>query len=155
MRNGFLVLLISFFFGCSPAYSTLNSPKPAATQKNRLPEVQYYIDINQNGYTAVTLDENPMPSQGKDQWIRDLYTIIKYPAEARENGVSGVVILDVLIDQFGTIQEVSIKKSLSKECDEEALNAFKQATEKGYTPALYNSKSVKCRMDIPLGFWLG
>ncbi|MBK8737992.1 MAG: TonB family protein [Saprospiraceae bacterium] len=48
------------------------------------------------------------------------YGSIKYPAIARENGIGGVVILDIEVDQKGKVTGVDIKQSVSVECDNEA-----------------------------------
>lgn len=155
MKNHIVLLALSLvlFGGCIQT-STQRSSSSTST-KSRFPETIYYADVNQDGsFEVVSLDEVPVPFQGQDQWVRDFYTSIKYPPKARENGISGIVLLDVSIDAFGKVQQVEIKKSLSKECDKEAKRAFINSTLQGYTPAKLNAKVVPCRMDLPVGFWL-
>ena len=79
---------------------------------------------------------------------------IKYPASARENGIGGVVILNVLVNEFGQVQSVDIKQSLTAECDQEAMKAYWCMSEYGYPPLKYDSAAVKFRIDHMISFRL-
>lgn len=120
------------------------------------PLTQYFIDSNGDGiYESIQLENEPIPSQGKEEFRRNFSSLIKYPASARENGIAGIVTLGVLIDETGKVLTVEIVKSLSSDCDEAARKAFFQATTKGYAPLLLNSIPVKYKMEMPVQFWLG
>lgn len=122
---------------------------------NRLPPIGYQVDLDGNGvYEAADLDQVPEPRQGMDQWPIDFYSTIRYPSLARENGIQGIVVLDVLIDEFGMVKNLGIQQSLYPVCDEEALRAFKISTKQGYTPAYLNGRALACRLSVPVGFWL-
>lgn len=143
-----IILLLTI--SCFPTQSTQRS-----STTNKLPNIKYYVDANQNGsFQEITLDPKPQPAQGKDQWTRDFYANIKYPSSARNSGISGIVLLDVLINELGQVVDVSIKQSLSNDCDEISLSAYRKSTLHGYTAALVDGMAVKCRMDVPVGFWL-
>ena len=155
MQFGVLILLSTISMGCFSTSSSVSKSRETKAIRMPLPEIEYYVDTNSDGvFENVVLEEKPEPIQGENQMQIDFYTSIKYPALARENGIQGIVILDVLIDEFGFVQEVVIKKSVSKECDEEAKRVFISSIKEGYTPAKYNSKVVKCRMDMPVRFRL-
>ena len=144
-------------FSCSTPTSANKSSgaKEQFTGRKTLPDPRYYIDTNGDDvYENVALDKVPEPVQGKDQWIRDFYLTIRYPPSARENGIGGIVMLEVLINTFGEVAEVKVKEGLSSDCDNEAKRALLASTEEGYTPAVYQGDRVWCKIDVPVGFWL-
>lgn len=145
-----IMLITSAMAGC-----VSNSSTTSAKPSRAIPEIQYFADSNADGnYERVQPAEAPEPRQGKDQWVRDFYGTIKYPAADRENGISGIVILAVSVDAAGSVQEVGIKQSLSATCDDAAKQAYLQSTRQGYRSFLINSVPVAFRMELPVGFWL-
>ena len=153
--NAKLIYWCLLFSLCTSCYTTSNSTQ--SSQKGPLPDIIFSVDTDNDGtYEIIDLQEEniPEPLQGKSQWTRDFYGAIKYPAIARENGIKGTIILEVNIDQFGKLSQVKIKESLSKECDKEALRAYRQATQQGYTPLKINNQATKFRMELPVRFWL-
>ena len=156
VRNRFFLLMLSVVLvGCYSSYGATRNTPTRQTTERKLPPRHIYIDENFDGiYDSVELDESPEPVQGNDQWIRDFYGSIKYPASARERGIGGIVVLQIQVNQLGTVESVSIKQSLTPVCDEEAKRALLSTTQLGFVPFKHNSKPVKFRMDIPVGFWL-
>ena len=145
-----IFLIASALAGCISS-SPVTSAKPART----LPEIKYFADTNTDGsFERIQPAEAPEPRQGKDQWVRDFYGAMKYPPAARENGISGIVILAVSVDATGQVQEVGIKQSLTAACDNSAKQAYRQSTRQGYRPLLVDSVPVAFRMELPVGFWL-
>lgn len=129
------------------------------TLQSRPPSIsptQYFIDSNGDDiYENIQLENEPIPLQGKEEFRRKFWSLITYPAIARENGIAGIVTFGVLMDETGKVLSVEIVKSLSKECDEAARKAFIQATTNGYAPLLLNGIPVKYKMEMPVQFWLG
>jgi len=122
-----------------------------------MPETVYLVDSDNDGtYLPVNLNEEikPQPTQGKVQWTLDIYRTMKYPAAARQNGIEGVIILDVEFDINGRVTNLGVKKSVSVECDEEAKRAFMMASQEGYSPLILNGSPVKFKMEFPVAFWL-
>ncbi len=147
-----LVLSTLGFSGCItyPQTSTA-SPNP----RRQLPPIQYFADDNGDGILeSIQLEKEPEPRQGTEQWTRDFYGSVKYPASARENGIQGIVVLAVLVDETGKVLDAGIAKKLFKDCDQEARRAFLSATQQGYTPLLRNGVAVKFKVHYPVGFWL-
>jgi TonB family protein len=147
-----LVLSTLSFSGCITYPQTDPESKAPGRQ---LPPPQYFTDEDGDGtFDPIQLEENPEPRQGKEQWVRDFYGSIKYPASARENAIQGIVMLEVLIDETGIVQEVNIKEKVSKDCDEEAKRAFLYATQQGFTPLIRNGVAVKFKMETGILFSL-
>lgn len=96
----------------------------------------------------------PKPKQGDDEFYRDMYLDLRYPAIARQNNIQGTVIFEVDIDEYGKVENINRTTSLSMECDKEAQSAIERGCSKGFEPYEYNGKKVKVRYLIPVNFRL-
>lgn len=85
--------------------------------------------------------------------VQFLKTNIKYPEEAKENGISGTVFVEFEIDVDGTIKNIKIIRGVHKLLDDEAIRIIK-LTNKQWTPAKQRGKYVKTKMTIPIRFLL-
>jgi len=152
----FYISIPVFIGSCAQKIQIISDPSHKVSIMEPLPEIVYYIDSNGNGvFEKVIVDEGPIPIQGMDEFNYTLHRGIKYPNLAKEFGITGIVILEVIVDENGKVLNVDIKRSLDKACDDEAKRSFLNAAIKGYTPFKWNSKFVKYKMDFPMRFWLG
>ena len=71
-----------------------------------------------------------------------------YPAEAREAGVSGVVILEATIDPEGAVSDMQIVRSVAG-LDEAAMAAVRQWR---YAPTVVNGERVPVIMTVTVNF---
>jgi TonB family protein len=76
---------------------------------------------------------------------------LKYPEKARKAGLAGSVVIEAIIDTNGSISDARILKSLSKECDEAAMQAVKSVK---WKPAGLEGHPVSGRCIIPFNFRL-
>ena len=77
---------------------------------------------------------------------------IKYPPKALKKGTEGTVVIRFMIDKDGSLSNMGIQKSLSKECDKEALRVVKKMPK--WTPGYNGGKPVKCWFTLPIQFKL-
>lgn len=98
-------------------------------------------DIRNVVMTADTVDELPVPVQ---------QAAPQPPARARQKGISGVVLVSLLIGVDGRVQDVDVLESRPTGVfDEAAITAVKQWR---YTPAQYQGEPVPLRIDVPIRF---
>lgn len=159
MKSNFVLLILISFLApsCTSIYSSVQNSSSQPTRSGSSSKIVYLVDrVNSGNYDPIEMDEEnePEPIQGKDQWTRDFFGSLKYPATARENGIEGVVILDIEIDQEGKVIDVRIQQSVSRECDNAAREAFIYATQQGYYPLIIDNLPTKFRMKLPVNFWL-
>lgn len=103
-------------------------------------------DFNQDIY-FVKVEEMPEPIGG-------LYAIqskIKYPEEAKRDGIEGKVFIQAFIDETGNVVEAKVIKGVEQGLDEVALDAVKQTK---FSPGKQNGKPVKVQISIPIVFKL-
>ncbi len=73
-----------------------------------------------------------------------------YPYPARENGISGKVWVNFVVDEQGKIIETKIMHSVGFGCDEEALRVIKLMPK--WKPGLLQGKPVKVSFNQPITF---
>jgi TonB family protein len=74
-----------------------------------------------------------------------------YPASAKKQRIQGRVLLDVIIGKDGTVENIKIKKSVSSDIDQSAIDAVRQWT---YEPFLLNGNPVEVQTTVSVTFSL-
>jgi protein TonB len=72
-----------------------------------------------------------------------------YPAHLRKEGISGAVIIALVLDQDGKVIAAEATKATHEEFREPALKAVRDWT---FSPAQVAGKAVRARVNIPLNF---
>lgn len=75
---------------------------------------------------------------------------LRYPAAAKENGIQGRVMVQVVIKKDGSIGQVRIVRKKDPELDAEALRIVK--TLPRFKPGMMNGRPVNSRYIIPVTF---
>ena len=84
-----------------------------------------------------------------------IYSVIKYPVEARQKGVSGSVAVEFLVDEKGVLSDFLVLKGIGSGCDEEAVRVISSMnTAHRWTPAKTNGQPVKAMFTLPIKFVL-
>jgi TonB family protein len=109
---------------------------------------------NPNTFQLETVDKKPLPIQGEDEWIRDFYMALRYPANSRENSVQGTVILEIIIGIDGSIEDIAFIQQVAPDIDTASIEAFRKASSNGFTPAIFKGMPVRSKATIPLHFRL-
>lgn len=127
-----------------PAGEITSVPLPSAApaeQPADLPGIEIPLIEDPNYYTAQEVDVHPSAIRP----VRPLY-----PQEAAKNGVTGSVVLVLLLDEGGRVKEVSVEEALPPGLFEEsAVAAFRHAR---FTPAQRQGRVVKSRMRIKVNY---
>jgi TonB family protein len=113
---------------------------------NFLPGNHSLIPVPENMY-HVTVDEMPSPVGG----MIDIVKRIKYPEEAKEQGIEGKVIVKLFIDEFGNPQSCKIIKGINSSLDTEAKEVLMKTK---FYPGKIDGKPVKVQVAIPIVFKL-
>lgn len=98
--------------------------------------------------TAVeTMPEFPGGERALLKFIR---TNIRYPEVARKAKIEGRVVVRFVVDEQGKLKDPVIMRSLSPECDEEALRLIRSMPL--WRPGLQNGRGVKIHYTLPIVF---
>ena len=77
---------------------------------------------------------------------------IKYPVIAQKEGAQGKVIVQMVIEKDGSVDHVSIVRSITPELDAEAARVVKSMPK--WKPATVKDKTVRCRYTVSVTFIL-
>jgi TonB family protein len=94
----------------------------------------------------------PQPTGGMSVLMRYLNENIRYPEEASKKGIEGKVVVEFVVNTDGSIDEVEVRKGISKECDEEAVRVVKAMS--AWKPGVDKGEPVNVRMALPINFKL-
>ncbi|MGB0929767.1 MAG: energy transducer TonB [Chitinophagales bacterium] len=92
---------------------------------------------------------------GQEAFFRAIGQEIRYPPEARKNGIEGTVIIEFDVTQTGEVENITLKEDIGEGCGEEAKRMFEVITEGvSFHPAELNRVPVKVRKELPIKFKL-
>jgi TonB family protein len=95
---------------------------------------------------------SPVAEKGDRHYSRYLKRGIKYPTAAKENNVSGDVILELTINVFGSITDITVVQSLGYGCDQEAMRLVREGPK--WTPGSKNDVPVVSKVQVTVPFKL-
>jgi TonB family protein len=108
--------------------------------------------MNANTSTAAPQDpEISRPGNGVTAPTVVHHVLPIYTREAREKKIQGRVVMDVVVQDDGTVGDVKVTESLDAGLDVEAVKAVKQWL---FKPGTRNGKPVPVRVAIEMTFTL-
>jgi protein TonB len=110
-------------------------------------------DLGLGQQEIFTIVEQMPEFQGGEEKLREfLSKNIKYPAMARENGISGTVYITFVVEGDGKITDVKSLRGLGGGLTEEALRVVKMMP--NWTSGKQNGKPVRVQFTLPVKFTL-
>jgi protein TonB len=98
------------------------------------------------------VEKMPEFEGGEDKLREFLSKNIKYPAMARENGISGTVYITFVVEGDGNITDVKSLRGLGGGLTEEAVRVVKMMP--NWTAGKQNGKPVRVQFTLPVKFTL-
>ena len=105
-------------------------------------------------------EENTTDEARKDcafkKLLEHVYQNIKYPAEARTDGIEGTTVIQFVVSKEGRIKDEKIVRKLGAGCDEEALRVVRKMREDNiiWIPGYQQGKAVSVQYNLPVKFKL-
>ncbi len=109
-------------------------------------------DIDGSEKTFISVERMPEFPGGMDAWARFLNKNLRYPAIARDAGISGRVTLSFVVERNGEITNLKVLKGIGGGCDEEAMRVIKKSPL--WSPGIQNGKPVRVSYVMPIAFRL-
>lgn len=75
---------------------------------------------------------------------------IQYPEVARNNGITGTVLVEFVIEKDGKVSNASVKVPLFPDCDKEAVRGIMAMPK--WKPGKNMNKPVRCYYQVPVTF---
>jgi len=117
--------------------------------------IRFALDKNENekdDQIYTTVDQMPEFPGGPNALMKFLGENIKYPVDAHENGISGTVIIQYIVNKSGDISNISLLRGISNSCDNEALRVVKLMPK--WIPGKQKGKDVNVKYTLPVKFAL-
>ena len=77
---------------------------------------------------------------------------LRYPALAKEKGISGKVYVSFTVDKDGTVKDIKVQRGIGGGCNEEAIRIVKLMPK--FKPGKQSGKTIACQMTLPIQFVL-
>ncbi len=98
------------------------------------------------------VEQMPSFPDGTEAMYKYIYEKIKYPAIARENGISGQVIIQFVVSKDGDIKNATVVRGIGGGCNEEALRVVNGMPR--WKPGKHNGRAVPVTFTLPIKFVL-
>ncbi|HUR32080.1 MAG TPA: energy transducer TonB [Saprospiraceae bacterium] len=146
-----LITMLLFAF-LSPSLSSQQiSPSGKAGSEIQVSETLYYVYEN-GEFREKILSKAPEMVGGKDLMETLIKLNMRYPEKAKEMRLGGTVIVSVVIDETGKMDDVFISEGIGGGCNDEALRAVRLMDKMGFEPGELNGRPVTVKFDIPITF---
>ncbi len=112
------------------------------------------LKAQDNADTAVfvVVEEQPQFRGGEKARAQYLIKEVKYPAEAVDKGIEGVVFVRFIVEKDGSLSNVHIIRGVHELLDQEALRVVQNMPE--WKPGQNNGEAVRVQFDMPIRFKL-
>jgi TonB family protein len=107
----------------------------------------------QDGEIFTLVEETAQPKQGMENYYSFITSNMKYPKEAKEQGIEGKVFVEFVIEKDGSLTNLKVLKGIGHGCDDEAMRVL--AMSPPWNPARQRSLPVRQRMVMPIVFSAG
>ena len=106
----------------------------------------------QNPLNFHVVEDLPQYPGGAVEFLKWLTKTLRYPTVARDNRTQGKVVAVFYVEKDGSITGIKITKSLSAECDREALRVLRMMPK--WQPGIYHDEPCRTKVCIPIVFKL-
>lgn len=98
------------------------------------------------------VEKMPAFPGGDEARVKFMQENIKYPEEARKNGISGTVSISFVVEKDGKITNVTLLRGVNELLDDEALRVVKMMP--AWKPGIQKGKPVRVQYVLPISFKL-
>ena len=98
------------------------------------------------------VEDLPQYPGGAVEFLKWLTRNLRYPTVAKNNKTQGKVVAVFYVEKDGSITGIKITKSLSRECDREALRVLNMMPK--WQPGVYHDQPCRTKVCIPIVFRL-
>ena len=98
------------------------------------------------------VEDQPEFPEGSDAMMKYLKKSIRYPGDALEKKVQGIVYVNFVVSEIGEITKAKVIRGISESIDKEALRVVNEMPT--WKPGTQNGKAVKVSLNVPINFKL-
>lgn len=141
-----ILLIISVLYGYTNAQTYIDTVDG---------EIIYIVDFPEPSNwdedpPAMFVEEMPEFPGGMDSLSAFLAREIQYPPVAKNNGITGTVLIEFVVEKDGRVTNGKVKVPLFPDCDVEALRGVMSLP--NWKPGKNMGKPVRCYFQVPVTF---
>ena len=127
--------------------------KPAAQDPQQTETAQTEVTENTpEGVVIQVVEVEPQFEGGLEALYKYLAENIKYPEQAKSDGIQGRVFVRFVIEADGSVTNAQVLRGIGGGCDEEALRVVEAMPK--WTPGMQQGKPVRVQFNLPITFKL-
>lgn len=108
--------------------------------------------VEEEAEIFIIVEEMPSFKGGETALLKYLYSNIKYPAIAKENGIQGIIYVQFIVNEDGDITDVIVPRDIGGGCGDEAARVVNAMPK--WNPGKQRGKAVKVKFGVPVRFKL-
>ena len=113
-------------------------------------EVEVVEEVGEDEPPVMFTEEMPEYPGGPEALNAFLTREIQYPEVARNNGITGTVLIEFVVEKDGRVSNAKVKVPLFPECDKEAVRGVMAMPK--WKPGKNMGKPVRCFYQVPVTF---
>ena len=134
------------------AYGQNTPQNTKSQQKQDMNTKQDTSTIREEGVFCYVTETMPQFPGGDAALLNFVSDNLKYPESAIKNDIQGRVILRFIVKADGSIENIQVVRSVSSECDQEAIRVVKKFPK--FSKPLQNGKPTSVWFTLPIQFKL-
>ncbi len=95
-------------------------------------------------------DVMPEYKDGFEGMLAHLKQNVRYPAEAKNKKITGVVIVEFVVERDGSVKHARVTRGIGHGCDTEALRVVRAML--GWKPGARKGRNVRVQLNLPVRF---
>lgn len=151
LKSSLLAAALLLFTFTSPELSSQHIDSMIEAPEIKVSETLYYV-YSEGEFKEAILTKEPEMVGGKDLMETLIKLNMRYPDAAKEKRIGGTVLVSVVIDSEGQMEDAFIHEGIGGGCNDEALRAVKLMNKMGFEPGEFKGKPVTVKFDIPITF---
>lgn len=136
-----------------PMYFRLNKNANTTASRSTATPAQTYAKINAeiaNSQVYSIVDKMPQYPYGEKELAGFISHQIRYPKEARQQGIEGRILCSFIVGADGSISNIEVVQGLNSQLDTEAIRVLGLMSK--WTPGENNGEKVNVKCLLPIDF---
>ncbi|HNQ66943.1 MAG TPA: M56 family metallopeptidase [Bacteroidales bacterium] len=146
-----LIAAVIFAFSCKDTgdlnFPVKNSNRSNISQEDTIKKAVVFGEVYEE------VDEMPVYGNGFDDVAKYIISEVKYPEQAKKNGIQGKVFVSFVVTKTGKVENVEVVQSVNEFLDAEAVRVISSMG--SWSPGKLDGKAVNVKMVMPIMFKLG
>ncbi|TCD12702.1 energy transducer TonB [Pedobacter frigidisoli] len=125
----------------------------ASAQKDSTTKTEFHVDsLAKEKFAFLSIEKQPEYPGGLKNFYQYISRNVRYPKQAKKDGVSGNVVLSFVVEKDGQLKDVKVINSVREDIDAEAIRVVSNSIK--WSPGIQNGKPVRVMYRFNVNFAL-